>query len=87
MAEADTLEARPAMVDLAACRVIRDRAMLAAVRGQVLATVEVAMRPAAEDITGAEVAVVTRAEVEVTPAVEAEVIRAVADTTRWRSAS
>jgi hypothetical protein len=93
MAEADTLEAdtaRQAMVDLAACRVIRGRAM-AAVRGRAPVTVEVAMRPAAEDTSGAEVAVVTRAAVEVTPAVEAEVIRAVADmaadTTRLQSAS
>ena len=75
------------MVDLAACRVIRGRAMLAAVRGQVPATAQVAMRREAEDTTGAEVAVVTRAEVEVTPAVEAEVTRAVAGTTRLRSAS
>ena len=87
MAEADTLEARPAMVDLAACRVMRGRATEVAVRDQLLVTVEVAMRPAAEVTSGAEVAVVTRAEVEVTPAVEAEVIRVEADTTRLRSAS
>jgi hypothetical protein len=89
MAEAGTLAAdtaRQAMVDLAACRVIRGRAMVG-VRGQAPATVEVAMRPAAEATSGAEVAVVTRAEVAVTPAVEAEVIRVVADTTRLRSAS
>jgi hypothetical protein len=87
MVEPDTLEAdtaRRAMVDLAACRVIRARAMVAAVRGQVLVTVGVAMCPAAE------VAVVTRAAVEVTPAVEVEVIRAaadMADTAKLRSAS
>ena len=87
MVEADTLEARQAMVDLAACRVIRGRAMVAAVRGQVLVTLEAAMRPVAEVTSVAEVAVVTRAAVEVTPAVEAEVIRVEADTTRLRSAS
>ena len=93
MVVADTLEAataRPAMVDLAACRVLRVRAMGVAVRGQALVTVGVAMRPAEEDTSGAEVAAVTRAAVEVTPAVEAEVIRAVADmaaTTRLQSAS
>lgn len=96
MVVADTLEedtARPAMVDLAACRVIRVRAMVVAVRGQALVTVEVAMRPAEEDTSGAEVAGGTQAGAEVTPAVEAEaeVIRAVADmaaaTTRLRSAS
>ena len=87
MVEADTLEPRPAIVDIAACRVIRGRATEVAVRDQLLVTVEVATRPAAEVTSGAEVAVVTRAEVEVTPAVEAEVIRVVADTTRWRSAS
>jgi microcompartment protein CcmL/EutN len=93
MVEADILAAdtaRQAMVDLAACRVIRGRATVVAVRGP-LATVEVAVRPAAEATTGAEVAVVTRAEVEVTPAAEAEVIQAVvdmaADTTRLQSAS
>jgi hypothetical protein len=94
MVAADTLEedtARPAMVDLAACRVIRVRAMVVAVRGQALVTVEVAMRPAEEDTSGAEVVGGTQAGAEVTPAVEAEVIRAVADmaaaTTRLRSAS
>ena len=85
MVEADTLEACQPMVDLAACRVIRGRATVVAVRDQVLVTVEVAMRPAAEVTSGAEVAVVTRAEVEVTPAVEAEVIRVEADTTRLRA--
>lgn len=93
MVVADTLEAdtaRRAMVGLAACRVIRAPAMVVAVRGPALVTVEVAMRPAAEDNSGAEVAAVTRAEVEATLAVAAEVIRAVADmaaTTRLRSAS
>ena len=75
------------MVGLAACRVIRAPAMVAAVRGQVLVTVAVAVRPAAEDTSGAEVAVVTRAAVEVTRAVEAEVIRVVADTARFEPAS
>ena len=87
MAEADTLEARQPTVDPAACRVIRGRATEVAVRDQVLVTVGVAMHPAAEVTSGAEVAVDTRAEVEVTPAVEAEVIQVVADTTRLRSAS
>ena len=93
MVVADTLAedtARRAIVDLAACRVIRVRAMVVAVRGQARATVEVAMRPVAEDTTGAVGAAVTQAEVEVTPAGAAEVIRAVADmaaTTRLRSAS
>ena len=95
MVEADTLEvdtAPRAMVELAACLVIRAPVLVirtratvvAAVRGQVPVTGEVAMRPAAE------VAVDTRAAVEVTPAVEAEVIREVADiadTTRLSLAS
>lgn len=87
MVEADTLEldtAPRAMVDLAACLVIRARATEVGDRGRPLVTEEVAMRPAAE------VAVVTRAAVEVTPAVEAEVIPEVADiadTTRSSLAS